>query len=45
MFGGCTSMETPQYIGTIPTYANKAPHAQSCPCCGSFLKKSVDINQ
>ena len=42
---GCVSNEQPQYIGTIPTYANKAPHAESCPCCGSFFKNDVDITQ
>jgi len=35
LFGGCTSMETPQYIGTIPTYANK-PHPVNCGCCSTI---------
>lgn len=34
LIGGCTNIrEQPQYIGTIPVYANKAPHPSNCSCC------------
>ena len=36
LIGGCSNIrEQPQYIGTIPSYANKAPHAPLCSCCSA----------
>ena len=32
---GCSNIgERPDYIGTVPYYANKAPHPINCACCG-----------
>ena len=37
LIGGCTNtMERPDYIGTVPAYANKNPHPSTCGCC-SFV--------
>ena len=34
LIGGCSNIrEQPQYIGTLPAYANKAPHPVNCACC------------
>lgn len=36
LIGGCSNIiEQPQYIGTLPAYANKAPHAPLCSCCSA----------
>ena len=34
---GCTNKyrETPDYIGTVPAYANK-PHPVNCECCSTI---------
>ena len=34
---GCTNkyLETPNYIGTVPSYANK-PHPVNCGCCSTI---------
>ena len=37
---GCVSNEQPQYIGTIPTYANK-PHPVTCGCCSNITMLRV----
>ena len=43
---GCSNIgERPDYIGTLPYYANKAPHPINCACCGELRgqERTLDL--
>jgi len=43
LISGCSwTRESPNYIGTVPTYASKAPHPVNCGCCSYITMLRIE---